>query len=108
MKFLEHSIIPNIDCPGPGIVRSINPATEVLIPQCSSLDAAGATDAVSAAAEAYPAWAATPVPQRLQCVDRRLEIMPEEQEELSGLASTRRITERVRKTTPAAKLKKLL
>lgn len=88
MKYLEHSIIRNTDCPGPGVVRSINPATEEIIATCSSLDADGASDALSAAAEAYPSWSATPVRERVRMLDRWLEIMLEEQESLCRLISS--------------------
>ncbi len=87
MKYPEHSIVRNLDLPGPGLIRSINPATEEVVGQCSALDAEGATEAVSAAAEAYPAWASTPVSDRVAILDRWLEIMLAEQDELSHLVS---------------------
>ncbi len=31
MKILEHSIVRNIDTPGPGVITSVNPATEAEI-----------------------------------------------------------------------------
>lgn len=87
MKILEHSIVRNLDTPGPGAITSINPATEREIGRVTALDAAGAVDAVAAAAEAYPSWSRTPVAERARLLGRWMEIMLEEQDELARLVS---------------------
>lgn len=87
MKYQEHSIVRNLEVPGPGTIRSVNPATEEIIAECTALDGAGATDAVAAAAEAFPEWSATPVGDRVAILGRWLEIMLAEQDELAQLVS---------------------
>jgi len=87
MKFLQHSIVRNEETPGPGVIRSINPATEELISECSALDTDGAVDAVSAATDAFPDWARKPVSHRVAILDRWLEIMLAEQDEMAQLIS---------------------
>lgn len=87
MKILKHSIVRNVDTPGPGSITSINPATEADIGRVTALDKAGAVDAVVAAREAYPGWSRTPVAERALVLGRWMEIMLEEQDELARLVS---------------------
>ena len=87
MKILEHSIVRNIDTSGPGVITSINPATEAEIGRVTALDKDGAVDAVAAAKEAYPEWSRTPVSERAKILGRWMEIMLAEQDELARLVS---------------------
>jgi len=87
MSLQTNSIIRNVDVEGPRSITSYNPATEEEIAAISALDSEGAMDAVRAAKEAFPGWAATPVPERQKIIGRWLEIMLDEQEELARLVS---------------------
>ncbi len=51
--------------PGNGTYGIINPATEQLVGQAPNASVEDAENAAAAAAEAFPAWAATPVEERL-------------------------------------------
>ncbi len=87
MKILPHSIVRNVDTPGPGAITSINPATEADIATVTALDRDGANDAVAAAKEAYSSWSRTPVAHRAELIGRWMEIMLDEQDELARLVS---------------------
>jgi succinate-semialdehyde dehydrogenase/glutarate-semialdehyde dehydrogenase len=87
MKILQHSIVRNVDVPGPGAITSINPATEKEVGRVTALDRQGAVDAVAAAKEAYPSWSRTPVKERAKILERWLEIMLAEEDELARLVS---------------------
>jgi succinate-semialdehyde dehydrogenase/glutarate-semialdehyde dehydrogenase len=87
MKILHHSIVRNVDMPGPGAITSINPATEKEVGRVTALDRQGAVDAVAAAKEAYPSWSRTPVKERAKILKRWLEIMLAEEDELARLVS---------------------
>ena len=69
MTIFEHSIIRNQDIPGPGTIKSLNPATEETIGTVTALDKEGAIDAVKAAREAYPEWSRTSVAERARLID---------------------------------------
>ena len=88
MSLQTSSIIRNVDVDGPRSITSYNPATEEEIATVSALDREGAVDAVEAAKEAFPGWAATPVAERQRIIGRWLEIMLEERDELTRLVST--------------------
>jgi succinate-semialdehyde dehydrogenase/glutarate-semialdehyde dehydrogenase len=88
MNLQTSSIVRNADVDGPRTITSYNPATEEEIATVSALDGDGAVDAVQAAKEAFPAWAATPVSQRQKLIGRWLDIMVEEREELTRLVSS--------------------
>lgn len=87
MKMLTSSIVGNRDLDGPGSIVSVNPATEEELATVSALDETGASEAVRAAKEAYPSWAATPVRERQRILARWLEIMLAEEEELARLVT---------------------
>ncbi len=87
MNLQTSSIVRNVDVDGPRSITSYNPATEEEIASISALDGEGAVDAVRAAKEAFPAWAATPVAERQRIIGRWRDIMLEESEELARLVS---------------------
>lgn len=87
MTSLQHSIVRNVDVPGPGTVTSVNPATEEPIASVTALDAAGAVDAVEAARDAFEEWSRTPVTERVAVLKRWLAIMLAEQDELARVVS---------------------
>jgi succinate-semialdehyde dehydrogenase/glutarate-semialdehyde dehydrogenase len=88
MNLQTSSIVRNLDVDGPRSIASYNPATEEEIATVSALDGDGAVDAVRAAKEAFPGWAATPVAERQRIIGRWLEIMLDEAEDLARLVST--------------------
>jgi succinate-semialdehyde dehydrogenase/glutarate-semialdehyde dehydrogenase len=88
MKLQTHSIVRNVDVEGPRTITSYNPATEKEIATVSALESDGAVDAIRAAKEAYPKWAATPVRERQKMIGRWLEIMLDERHELARLVSS--------------------
>jgi acyl-CoA reductase-like NAD-dependent aldehyde dehydrogenase len=87
MSLQTSSIIRNVDVDGPRSITSYNPATEQEIASVSALESEGAVDAVCAAKEAFPGWAATPIAERQKLIGRWLEIMLEEGDELARLVS---------------------
>jgi succinate-semialdehyde dehydrogenase/glutarate-semialdehyde dehydrogenase len=87
MNLQTRSIVRNVDVDGPRSITSYNPATEEEIATVSALDSEGAVDAVGAAKEAFPGWAATPVAERQKIIARWLEIMLDERDELAKLVS---------------------
>ena len=87
MNLQLHSIIANRDVRGPRTIASVNPATGHEIATVTALDADGARDAVAAAKQAFPGWAATSIAERQRILRRWLEIMLEEAEELARLVS---------------------
>ena len=87
MDLQTRSIVRNVDVEGPRTITSLNPATEEEIATIPALDAEGAADAVKAAKEAFPGWAATPVAERQEIISRWLEIMLDERDELARLVS---------------------
>jgi succinate-semialdehyde dehydrogenase/glutarate-semialdehyde dehydrogenase len=87
MKLQTCSIVRNVDVEGPRAITSYNPASEEEIATAPALDSDGAVDAILAAKEAFPEWAATPVGERQKIIGRWLEIMLEEREELARLVS---------------------
>jgi succinate-semialdehyde dehydrogenase/glutarate-semialdehyde dehydrogenase len=87
MKLQTCSIVRNVDVEGPRSITSYNPATEEEIATASALERDGAVDAVCAAKEAFPGWAATPVAERQNIIGRWLEIMLDERDELARLVS---------------------
>lgn len=88
MNLQTKSIVRNVDVEGPRSITSYNPATEDEIATVSALDGDGAIDAVRAAKEAFPAWAATPVAERQRLIRRWMDIMVDERDELARLVST--------------------
>jgi succinate-semialdehyde dehydrogenase/glutarate-semialdehyde dehydrogenase len=87
MNLQTRSIVRNVDVEGPRSITSYNPATEREIATVSVLDSEGAKDAVLAAKEAFPGWAATAVAERQKIIGRWLEIMLDERDELANLVS---------------------
>jgi succinate-semialdehyde dehydrogenase/glutarate-semialdehyde dehydrogenase len=87
MKLQTTSIVRNVDVEGPRSITSINPATEEEIATISALDAEGAADAIRAAKDAFPQWAATPVAERQKIIGRWLKIMLDERDELARLVT---------------------
>ncbi len=81
------SIIANQDVQGPSSIVTTNPATGEVIARVSALDEAGAVQAVAAARDAYPAWAATSLAERQRLLARWLEIMVAEADELANLVA---------------------
>lgn len=70
----------------PGQTRPvINPATGETLAQVAMEDTRGAEAAVQAAAEAFPAWAATPVGDRCQFLFRYKQVLEAHFEELAAL-----------------------
>jgi succinate-semialdehyde dehydrogenase/glutarate-semialdehyde dehydrogenase len=87
MNLQLHSIIDNRDEVGKDGLVSTNPATETEIATASKLDAHDARRAVDSARGAFSRWSQTPVERRQKILSRWLEIMLEEEEELSQLVS---------------------
>jgi succinate-semialdehyde dehydrogenase/glutarate-semialdehyde dehydrogenase len=87
MNLQTRSIVRNVDVESPRSITSFNPATEQEIATVSVLDSEGAKDAVLAAKEAFPGWAATAVAERQKIIGRWLEIMLDERDDLARLVS---------------------
>jgi succinate-semialdehyde dehydrogenase/glutarate-semialdehyde dehydrogenase len=87
MNLQTRSIVRNVDVEGPRSIISHNPATEQEIATVDALESDGAVDAIAAAKEAFPGWAATPVAERQKIIGRWLQIMLEEGDELANLVS---------------------
>lgn len=87
MKRQETSIIANRDVEGPKRIVTISPSTEEELATIPGLDESGAREAVAAAKEAFPAWAATPAKERQKILGRWLELMVEEADDLAGLVA---------------------
>src|SRR5712692_6289313 len=68
-----------------GVLPVINPATEDPIAEVASATAEDALDAVSAAHQALPGWAATPPRVRGECLRRAYELMIADTESLARL-----------------------
>jgi succinate-semialdehyde dehydrogenase/glutarate-semialdehyde dehydrogenase len=68
-----------------GVLPVIDPATEQPIGEVADATADDALDAVSAAADALPGWAATPPRQRGECLRRAFELMTERADALARL-----------------------
>jgi succinate-semialdehyde dehydrogenase / glutarate-semialdehyde dehydrogenase len=68
-----------------GVLPVINPATEEPIAQVADASAQDAADAIAAAADALPGWAATAPRQRGECLRRAFELMTERAESLARL-----------------------
>jgi succinate-semialdehyde dehydrogenase / glutarate-semialdehyde dehydrogenase len=68
-----------------GRLPVINPATEEPIAEVADASPEDALDAVAAAAEALPKWAATPPRRRAECLRRAYELMTEQAEQLARL-----------------------
>src|SRR6266699_4055714 len=68
-----------------GVLPVIDPATEDLIAEVASATAEDALDAVAAAHQALPGWAATPPRVRGECLRRAYELMIADAEALSKL-----------------------
>ncbi len=68
-----------------GVLPVIDPATEELIAEVASATAEDALDAVAAAHQALPGWAATPPRVRGECLRRAYELMIADAEALSKL-----------------------
>jgi acyl-CoA reductase-like NAD-dependent aldehyde dehydrogenase len=81
------SIIANQDVRGPSAIVTTNPTTGATLAEVSALDGEGAKQAVVAAREAFPGWAATPLAERQRLLTRWLQLMVEESEELAALVA---------------------
>jgi succinate-semialdehyde dehydrogenase/glutarate-semialdehyde dehydrogenase len=68
-----------------GTLPVIDPATEAPVSEVADASPEDALDAVSAAADALPKWAATPPRQRGECLRRAFELMTERSEQLARL-----------------------
>src|SRR5215831_14363693 len=68
-----------------GLLPVIDPATEDPIAEVASATADDALDAVAAAHQALPAWAATPPRARGECLRRAYELMIADAESLAKL-----------------------
>jgi succinate-semialdehyde dehydrogenase / glutarate-semialdehyde dehydrogenase len=68
-----------------GTLPVINPATEEPITEVADASPEDALDAVSAAAEALPKWAARPPRERAECLRRAFELMTQRSEQLARL-----------------------
>ena len=68
-----------------GTLAVINPATEEPITEVADASPEDGLDAVSAAAQALPAWAATAPRARGECLRRAFELMTERSEQLARL-----------------------
>ena len=68
-----------------GTLPVIDPATEAPVSEVADASPEDALDAVSAAADALPRWAATPPRQRGECLRRAFELMTERSEQLARL-----------------------
>ena len=68
-----------------GVLPVIDPATEDPIAEVASASADDALDAVAAAHQALPGWAATPPRERAECLRRAWELMIERSEALARL-----------------------
>ena len=88
MRQFTRSIVAGRDIDGPHTIRCVNPATGEQWSTVSALDEDGARSAVQAAREAFPAWADTPVRERMRVLGRWLEIMLAEEGELARMVST--------------------
>jgi len=81
------SIIGNEDISGSGIIRTVSPATGRELAAVPALDETGVVQAVAAAREAAPAWAATTALERQTLLRRWLDLMVEESDELAELVA---------------------
>jgi len=68
-----------------GTLPVLNPATEDLLVEVADASPEDALDAVGAAAQAMPAWSATPPRQRGECLRRAYELMIQRTEQLARL-----------------------
>jgi succinate-semialdehyde dehydrogenase / glutarate-semialdehyde dehydrogenase len=68
-----------------GTLPVINPATEDAITEVADATPEDALEAIGAAAEALPQWAATPPRARGECLRRAFELMTERSEQLARL-----------------------
>jgi len=68
-----------------GTLPVIDPATEAPVSEVADASPEDALDAVAAAAEALPKWAATPPRQRGECLRRAFALMTERSEQLARL-----------------------
>ena len=68
-----------------GTLPVLNPATEDLLVEVADASPEDALDAVGAAAQALPAWSATPPRQRGECLRRAYELMIQRTEQLARL-----------------------
>ncbi|MCU0303872.1 MAG: aldehyde dehydrogenase family protein [Thermoanaerobaculales bacterium] len=87
MKLPSHSIIGNREIEGPRTITSFDPATGREVGAVTALDADGVGLAVEAARRAFTGWAATPVAGRAAILQRWLEIMIAEADEVAALAT---------------------
>ena len=71
--------------PGRGLLPVLDPATEEPIAEVASASAQDAIDAVTAAHDALPGWAATPPRVRGECLRRAYELMIADTESLAKL-----------------------
>jgi succinate-semialdehyde dehydrogenase / glutarate-semialdehyde dehydrogenase len=68
-----------------GVVPVVDPATEDAIAEVASASVEDALDAVTAAYDALPGWAATPPRQRGECLRRAWELMTQRSDALARL-----------------------
>ena len=70
---------------GDGLLPVVDPATEDTVAEVASASTGDALNAVAAAYEALPGWAATPPRQRGECLRRTWELMTQRSEALARL-----------------------
>jgi succinate-semialdehyde dehydrogenase / glutarate-semialdehyde dehydrogenase len=68
-----------------GTLPVVDPATEDVLTEVADASPEDGLDAVAAAAQALPAWSATPPRQRAECLRKAYELMVERSEQLARL-----------------------
>ena len=74
--------------PGAATLDVINPATENLAGTCSRASAAQLDEAVAAARAAFPQWAATPIEQRREALEKVADVAMANAQELGKILTS--------------------